>query len=283
MGDETRKEEAAGWRGELSLGFVREGGRTVLKQRRFFGPLRVQRPFYPEPEVCHVYLLHPPGGVAGGDRNAIAVTAAPGARALLTTPGATRFYRSAGPRASWRQSLVAAAGSSLEWFPQENLLFNGAMADLETRVELGAGASYIGWEILCLGRPARGERYRQGRCAFSYEVWREGQPLLVERLAFGGGDPVLQAPWGLRGLPVWAALVATAPGGDCLARLREALEGEAGELGGLWGVTLVDGLLVCRCLGDSVEQIKRRFTALWGIWRQQAAGRASCPPRIWQT
>ena len=281
MGDETLKGEEAGWRGELSLGFVCEGGRTVLKQRRFFGPLRVQRPFYPEPEVCHVYLLHPPGGVAGGDRNAIAVTAAPGARALLTTPGATRFYRSAGPRASWRQSLAAAAGSSLEWFPQETLLFNGAKADLETRVELGAGASYIGWEILCLGRPARGERYRQGRCAFSYEVWREGRPLLVERLAFSGGDPVLQAPWGLRGLPVWAALVATAPaGGDCLARLREDLEGEAG---GLWGLTMVDGLLVCRCLSDSVEQVKRRFTALWGIWRQQAAGLASCPPRIWQT
>ena len=280
MGDETLKEEDAGWRGELSLGFVRDGERTVLKQRRFFGPLRVQRPFYPEPEVCHVYLLHPPGGVAGGDRNAIAVTLAPGARALLTTPGATRFYRSAGPRASWRQSLAVAADGALEWFPQENLLFNGAKADLETRVELRAGASYIGWEILCLGRPARGERYRQGDCAFSYEVWREDRPILVERLAFSGDDPVLQAPWGLRGLPVWAALVATAPGGDCLARLRKALEAETG---GLWGLTLVDGLLVCRCLGASVEQVKRRFTALWGIWRQQAAGLASCPPRIWQT
>ena len=113
----------AGWQARLDLGFEQRAGRTVLAHKRQFGPLTVQRPFYPEGGPCHLYVLHPPGGVVGGDRLAVSVLVAEGAHALITTPGAAKFYRSAGPRADVVQRLSVDAGGALEWFPQENILF----------------------------------------------------------------------------------------------------------------------------------------------------------------
>jgi len=96
-------------------------GRTCL--------LAVQRALYPEADLCHVYLLHPPGGVAGGDLLNISIQVRDGGAALITTPGATKFYRSVAPRAFVRQSLKIMNGS-LEWLPQENILFPGANVGL---------------------------------------------------------------------------------------------------------------------------------------------------------
>jgi urease accessory protein len=116
---------APGWLAELDLGFAPRGSRTVLARRRHRGPLAVQRPFHPEGDVCHVYLLHPPGGVVAGDRLAIRVAADPGAEALLTTPAAGKFYRSEGPVARQTVALEIGEGASLEWLPQETILYPG--------------------------------------------------------------------------------------------------------------------------------------------------------------
>ncbi len=151
-----------GWRAELSLCCEQRGGRTVLARKRQFGPLTLQRPFYPEGSVCHLYLLHPPGGVVGGDSLAVDIDLGPGARALVTTPGATKFYRSAGADALVTQRLSVAAGAGLEWFPQEAILFPGARVRSRTEVALQADASFIGWELLSLGRPVIGERFDSG-------------------------------------------------------------------------------------------------------------------------
>ena len=85
------------WQARLELSFQLSGGRTILARRQHVGPLIVQRPFYPEgPEVCHTYLLHPPAGIAAGDRIEAAVSVEEGAHVLLTTPGAAKWYRSGG-------------------------------------------------------------------------------------------------------------------------------------------------------------------------------------------
>ena len=251
----------------------------MLASRKQRGPLVVQRPFHPEGPVCHTYLLHPPGGVVGGDRLEIEVEVAPGAHALITTPGATKFYRSAGAVAHQSQRLNVAAGGALEWLPQENIFFPGADASVESRVELEAGARFIGWEILCLGRPTVEERFDHGSARLGLQVWRDGRPLLLERLRVEGAD-ALNRPAGLRGRPVSATLAITPADTAMLeaarAALPEAVEGEV-------GATVVDGLLLVRFLGEQAEEARRCFIPVWRAVRPMLLGREACPPRIWAT
>jgi len=267
-----------GWRADLRLGFRKCPGKTVLAERFRKGPLAVQRSLYPEGDLCHVYLLHPPGGVAGGDRLQIRADVAPHAAALVTTPGATKFYRSIGPRAYQQQSLHVAAGS-LEWLPQENILFPGAAVELSTSVHLSGGASFIGWEINCLGRPVIGERFDHGSAVFSFSLLRDGLPLLHERLVIDGAQ-TLSAAAGLRGRPVMGSLYATVEESALLEQIRQEIPGDhPHEL----GITLVDGLLIARYLGDSTETARRLFIRIWKALRPALLHRAPCEPRIWNT
>ena len=136
-----------GWHAELDLAFARSGGRTVLTRRDHRGPLLVQRAFYPEDNgTCHVYIVHPPGGVVGGDRLTITTDVGADAAALVTTPAAGKYYRTEGPDARQEQRLTVGPGAMLEWFPQETIIFDGAQVHTRTRVALADTASFVGWE-----------------------------------------------------------------------------------------------------------------------------------------
>jgi len=183
-------EEAArpGWQARLALGFERRRERTVLVRCEHCGPLRVQKALYPEgPAVCQAIILHPPGGIAGGDGLDIALLAGAGAHAQLTTPGAGKWYRSGGRRASQSLHLRVDAQAIVEWLPQETIVFDGAEAAMQTRIELAAGALYCGWEILCLGRTASGERFAHGRLDLSTRIEQGGRPLWIEPGGLRGG------------------------------------------------------------------------------------------------
>jgi urease accessory protein len=274
-----------GWEAALELGFERREARTVLARRSHRGPLLVQRPFYPEgPGVCHVVVLHPPGGVVGGDRLRVEASVGPGAHALLTTPAATKLYRSAGPQAELHTTLRVAEGATLEWLPQETIAFAGARARQHTRVELAAGARLLGWEVLCLGRPAAGEAFARGEVRHALEVWRAGRPLLSEHGRYGGGGALLAAPWGLGGWPVLATLLAVRPGGGLAGLWQGAAPREqaAGALGPA-GVTELNGVLVGRCLAPHADAARRWLLAAWQALRPALTGAAPCPPRIWNT
>ena len=152
----------APWKAELSLGFRFTDYRTVLAEKRFSGPLVVQKPLYPEGgAVCHAIVVHPPAGIVGGDQLSLRVNAGCKTAVLLTTPGAGKWYRSAGAWAS--QKLRFEVAGSLEWLPQETIVFDGALADMGCEVNLGDESTYIGWEILCFGRAGSGERFSKGR------------------------------------------------------------------------------------------------------------------------
>ena len=267
-----------GWRAELSLGFRQAQGRTILAERSRRGPLAVQRALYPEADLCHVYLLHPPGGVAGGDLLNISIQVKDGASALITTPGATKFYRSVAPRAFVRQSLKIMAGS-LEWLPQENILFPGAKVGLATHLELSADAKFIGWEINCLGRPVIDEPFDPGQAIFESDVVREGLPLLCERLVINDAID-LAGPAGLRNQPVFGNFYATISDDTPTEPLAQiTAEFQRPEL----GITLVDGLLIARYLGNSTETARRLFETLWQTLRPMILNRNPCVPRIWNT
>jgi urease accessory protein len=154
----------------------------VLASARHHGPLTVQRPFYPEEDVCHLYLLHPPAGIVGGDELHIAVTLDENSHALITQPGAGKFYRSRGPQALLRQHFTLASHATLEWLPQDTILFPGANAAIQTVFHLTSASRLLAWDLLCLGRPVMQETFSHGTLQNRLEVWRDGLPLLIERL-----------------------------------------------------------------------------------------------------
>ncbi len=148
----TDANPVSGWHASLNLGFAASGDKTLLVKRQHVGPLTVQRPFYPEGGVCHVYILHPPGGIVGGDHLSIQVNAETGSDALVTTPATGKFYRSGGEQATQVVLIKVAENAALEWLPQETIIYEGAQLASLVKVDLAAGAKFIGWEILSLGR-----------------------------------------------------------------------------------------------------------------------------------
>jgi urease accessory protein len=260
---------AASWKAELSLGFERTDGRTVLAHKRHDGPLVVQRALYPEGgDVCHAIVVHPPAGIAGGDELSLLVHSGSSARAQLTTPGAGKWYRSAGPWAA--QKLSFDVDGALEWLPQETIIFDGALADLSTEVRLSGDACYLGWEILCFGRSGSGERFARGTVRLSSRISKDGKLVWLERGRIDGGGKLMQSNAGLGGRTVCGTLVAAGPN---LAATR--IDGLA--------LTRLPDVLVARYLGDSSEEAKQLFARLWAALRPGLLGREACEPRIWRT
>jgi len=265
-----------GWQAELALAYEARGPKTVLATRRHTGPLTVQRPFHPEGDgVCHTYVLHPPAGIVGGDTLRMTFDLASGSHALVTTPAATRWYWSRDREAHATQTATVAAGATLEWLPQETLLFAGAHARLATRIALTGDARFVGWEILGLGRPACGETFRDGRVDFRFELTRDGHPLLLEHLR-GGADGVA----GMRGHTATATLLATPAGDEALAAARAALADDPDVLA---GATRIGDLVAVRGLAARCEPLVRAFVRVWTALRPLVLDRVAVVPRIWHT
>lgn len=269
------------WRAQLALHYELRAERSVLAARRHDGPLVTQKPLYPEGDaVCHSIIVHPPGGIAGGDQLEVNVHAGAGARALLTTPGAAKWYRSAGAWARQHNRVTVEADACVEWLPQETIVFDGALAQLDSRIELAARASYIGWEILCFGRAGSGERFARGRCTLRTSITRAGKPLWLEQGAIDAGGLRMRSPAGLGEATVCGTLIVAA---ENLHRVNRDECRALGANTGRTAVTRLPGVLVARYLGDSSEAAKHYFAALWMVLRPLVSGRPAVMPRIWST
>jgi urease accessory protein len=291
-----------GWRARLNLQFQCLQGRTRVTRRCHSGPLLVQRAFYPErdsllqaspaaaraslkfaSEPCHLYIIHPPGGVAGGDDLELQAEVCRGAHVLLTTPAAGKFYRRGAAGAARLVQTLRVDGGTLEWLPQENIFYPDAAVELSSIVRLSAGARFIGWEIGCLGLPARGESLQSGELRQCFELWRDDRPLLLERLTIG--QACLSAPWGMAGhtaLGTWIGYPAGAAELET-ARASTGASSATYSSGMTVACTLVDDVLICRARAMRADQIKQVFIALWRAVRPALIGREAVPPRIWAT
>ena len=266
------------WHAELELAYGRFADCTRPVLRRHQGPLRVQKHLYAEgPQVCQHIIVHPPGGIAGGDQLNISASVGEQAWAQLTSPGAAKWYRANGP-AYQQLTLQVAAGATLEWLPQESIVYCGAQAQLETRIELQGDARLCYWDMVALGRPASGERFDSGEFRSRLEIHRDGQLLWHERQRIAGNDGLLDSPIGLGGQPVFATLLITGEiDAELLERCRELPSAVRGDL------TQLPGLLVARCLADQALHARAWLIALWQQLRPALLGREAVPPRIWNT
>jgi urease accessory protein len=266
------------WHAELELGYARFGDCTRPVLRRHLGPLRVQKHLYAEgPEVCQHIIVHPPGGIAGGDRLAISATVGLDAWAQITSPGAAKWYRAVGP-AYQTLNLKVAAGATLEWLPQETIIFSAAQAELGTSIELEGDARLFYWDVVALGRPASGERFDLGHFQSRLDIRRDDQLLWHERQRIVGDDGLLESPIGLDGQPVFATLLVTGEiDSDLLERCRSLPNDVRGDL------TQLPGLLVARCLASEALLARGWLIDLWRLLRPALLGREAVPPRIWST
>lgn len=275
-----------GWEGSLALRYRSEGGRTRVHDRHD-GPLRVLKSFHPEGDtVCHSVLVHPPGGIVGGDVLAIDIGLDAGAHALVTTPGATRFYRSLGATATQTLEVRAEAGARLEWLPLETLAYSGCIAENRSRFLLAAGAEMIGWDLTALGLPASDQPFVAGRFTQSIELPRRW----LERGTVHGAAPaLLDSPLGWAGertlATLWfAAGEAIAPARrECLVDAARAVC-DAHPLGPRTGTTAVDpAVVVVRALAPRVEPAMALLASIWRAWRPIAWDLEASPPRVWRT
>jgi urease accessory protein len=275
-----------GWHGHLWLRYTRDHDRTTALDRHE-GPLRVLQRLYPEgPAVCHHVLVHPPGGIVGGDVLEVDAHLADGAHAFVTTAGATRFYRSGGATARQRVAARLDAGARLEWLPLETIAYGGCRADNEQRFHLAAGAEMIGWDLLALGLPAAGDDFERGR----YRQHLELPGAWIERGVIDGADTrLLASPLGLDGQRLLATLWFAA-GAPIAPPRRDALLDAAREscaahpLARRAGATAPHPrVVVLRVLAPRVEPALALLQAVWARWRPLAWGLAPQPPRVWRT
>jgi len=268
-----------GWRGRLELTLAEACGVTHLRRSRHEGPLRVQRTFAQRDGSCHIYVLHPPGGIVGGDRLSIDIEVEPGARTLVTTPGATKLYRTLAMPAEQDVTLRVHAGAQLEWFPQETIAFARANHRLHTRIELEDGARLCAWDVLCLGRPAAGEGFRDGSVVSRMVVERAGRPIWLERADYRG-DRFASAA-GLRGFGVVGSLMFHPAKAEWLDALQSLTERE--DAHGILGATWVRDVFVCRYLGHHADYGRAWLATVWLALREIAGWGPGIRPRIWAT
>ncbi|MFH2092974.1 MAG: urease accessory protein UreD [Pseudomonadota bacterium] len=278
-----------GWQAKVDLEFKNRFGKSVLGECSRKGPLTFQRPFYPEDNVCHLYLLHPPGGIVGGDTIDLNIEVQADAHALITTPGAAKFYRSQGLTAYQQQYFHVQPTSVLEWFPQETILFPGAKADICTKVDLSDDAVFMGWEILCLGRPASRMSFDTGALKSKLSVYKNGTPLYIDQLCVDNDmDSIIlrHCKPGLQDFPVSAVFVVAGIAPDIIFDMGNPPfcdPDQANTDSGLKGVTRINELMIARYLGHDPEAAKAYFISLWKTIRPVMLNRPACIPRIWAT
>ncbi len=272
------------WLAELKLSFKSDGRRTILSERKHFGPLIIQKPFYPEGEVCHIYLIHPPGGIVGGDELNLTVNVDKNAHALITTPAATKFYRGNDFQAKQIQTINVSAGCKMEWLPQETIFFSGCEANTKTIVNLEDDAQFIGWEIICLGRPASNEVFDQGYIRQVVEIWRDKEPIVIERSRLQGGNEILQSVWGMQGFVVMGTMMVTNADNLVLEAVRENIEKQNLDSNTIrLSATLINDVLICRALANQAESARESFIDIWKTLRPIVLKRTAVAPRIWYT
>lgn len=272
------------WQGNLDLVYLKKDNCTLMSHHLQQAPLKVQRSFYPEgKEICHSVMLHTAGGMVGGDRLSVNLNLQSDTRVLITTANAGKVYRSNGLIAQQNTVINMGQGAILEWLPQPNIIFDGALYRQDCRVNLAPGAKWLSWDVTMFGRQAKGERFLNGHWRSHIEVWQNEQPLWIDRQYLVGGERMLNSPLALAGNSVIASLVylgeSISPA--MIADLRNLWQTPAEDLSATVGITILPQGLFCRYRGKSTYTAKQWLIKVWNYLRLFYLERSSCVPAVW--
>lgn len=272
------------WHASLKLDYQHTAGRTTVRHQHE-GPLRVLQALYPEGDaICHNVLVHPPGGLVGGDVLDIAVNVGPGAHGLITTPGASRFYRSEGETAVQRTHLTLARGARLEWLPLEALCYSGCIAENHLTLALEPGAQLMGWDVTALGLPLADQPFVRG--SFMQHIEMPG--VWLERGRMAASDArLMDGPLGMAGQRCLATLflltgeaMSRAQRDQALLLAQNVIEAHALRTSA--GVTAPhDHGVVVRVLAPVTEPAMGLLRAVRAAWRTGLWQLPATAPRIW--
>lgn len=278
------------WYARLEMGFQAQQqiARTVLQHRKHHGPVRIQKMLWPEANgICHVIIVHPPAGIAGGDHLTFDMQVDANAHALVTTPGAGKWYRTNGKQAFQHIHIRLNDNAIFEWLPQETMLFDGANASSETIVYLDAAASFIGWDMLVIGRQARDEQFAQGAYRNRFQLWRKDKLLVADTLNFKGNDRWLSSCLGMNGHAVMGSFWAVPPekyrASFYLEQHLDLIRELIMRMDVPITLTLLGDVISARFLGDDVRQCHDGFAAIRARLRSYWFGLDEAFPRIWRT
>lgn len=275
------------WHAHLQLDYTHDGHGTRALDRHE-GPLRVLRRLYPEgPGICHHVLVHPPGGIVGGDVLALEARLESRCHALITTPGATRFYRSAGDTSTQSVQATLAEGARLEWLPMESIAYSACQAHNQLRFSLAPGAEMIGWDLLALGLPAAGQAFERGRFVQQLEL----PGIWLERGCIDAADTrLLDSPMGWAGRRVLATMWFAAGAALQPARRDALLDGARAAVAAQATLSAHAGatapherVVVLRALAERVEPAMQLLKQVWTAWRAAAWELPATAPRLWRT
>jgi urease accessory protein len=287
---------AGRWHSSAELRFLAPQATTPVTthQGGATAPLKLQRAFQHADGRCELPLLHTAGGLVGGDQLTIRASLEPHSRALLTSAAAQKVYGTVGrsrlaPEGLWaRQALHfnLEPGSDLEWLPQEMVLFAGGLLEQTVEVELAPGASWLGMDVVRLGRSAAGETLGAGCWRSRLRIRRlgPGEPHweLVDPLEISAAS--LEGAHGMAGQPVLGSLVWAAPDPLAAAALAELLADCRRDRLGLEGSMACGALaqgLIARYRGPSSQAARFWFTRLWARIRALRGLPAPELPRVW--
>ena len=274
------------WHAQLNLEYTFRASRTVATHQHT-GPLRILQSLYPEGDaICHNVLVHPPGGLVGGDTLNLNVNVGAGAHGLITTPGATRFYKSLGEPALQLTHITLAEGSRAEWLPMEAICHDGCLAENRLTMTPAPGAEMIGWDITALGLPHASQPFSKGSFCQHIEV----PGVWLDRGRIDAADTrLMDGPVGLAGHRCLASLFFVA--GNALGRerrqtaldlAREVIEGH--PLCATAGATSPAAqVIIVRALAPVVEPAMDLLRRVRSAWRRQFWALSGTNPRSWST
>ena len=281
------------WQASLDIVAQRQGSRTIIARARHEGPLRIQRPFFPEArDLPHLYLLHPPGGLVCGDNLAVKVRLQDGAKLLVTTPSAGKIYRTDLQAHRQQQTIILDCTNNghIEWLPQENIIYDGANGEQSLELRTTPDSRFILWDITAMGRPASAAPFVQGRFEQRLKVVCRNLPYFHERVELTEAGKNFNSPWGLKGYPVYGSMLAgyTESAQSILDGLREHLQQMPVHSSDWarnleWSATRRDQMIILRALAEQSEPMKALFVEAWNYLRPRLMQINPCPPRIWAT
>ncbi len=276
------------WYAKLELGFKVQADRTVLSHRKHYGPVRVQKMLWPERTgICHAIIVHPPAGIAGGDHLTFDIHVGASAHALVTTPGAGKWYRTNAKQAFQHIFINVENDAVFEWLPQETMLFDGANARSETIIQLDSQASFIGWDMLVIGRQAREEKFQTGAYKNQFQLKRNKQLLVADTLHFKGNDRWLSSSLGMNHHAVMGSFWAVAPekfrSSFFLEQHIDLIRELIMRMNLPVTLTLLGDVVCARYLGDDVRHCHDAFAAIRAKLRRFWFDLDEEFPRIWRT